>query len=172
MFLEINLRFGWEGLPMSRRSEQLAAYVRQTLDGKPMSDEAMLKRNKILDNGFLALKESLKDEFEKQIGELKSEPGCGSSLYYSFSDKVWKVMRLDDHDCALSVKFDNDKRMVSFSAEKPFKFTYFVEVKLTGGETGYYYDIGKKKSDLSSGGVDVASMIVEKSLYALFDVEN
>lgn len=172
MFFEVHFRFGWEDLPMSQRSAQLAAYVRQTLEGKPQFDEAMLKRNKILDNGFAALKEGLKDEFEKQIDELKGEAGCGNSLSYDLSDRMWKVTRLDDYDCALSVKFDDDKRMVSISAEKPFKFTYFIKVELTGSETGYYYEIGKKKSDMSSGGVNVASMVVEKSLYALFDVEN
>jgi|SRR5271156_1844603 len=172
MFFEINLRFGWGGLPMSHRSAQLAAYVRQTLEGKPRSDEAMLKRNKILDNGFSALRENLKEEFEKQIDELKSESGCGNSLSYDLSDKVWRVTRLDDNDCVLSVKFDDDKRTASLSAEKPLKFTFFVKVELTGSETGYYYEMGKKKNDLSAGGTDAASVVVEKSLYALFGVEN
>jgi hypothetical protein len=170
MFLEIHLRIGSEDSTMSKRSETLAAYVHQALKQKP-SDEAMLKRNGMLDEGFMKLKQNLKSEFESQIDDLRREPDCGNLLFASLSGESWEIKRLDDHDCVISVKFDSHKRSIAVKSEKPIVFTYFVEVHLNNNETSYYYQAGEKKKDLGQINERVAEYLADKCLCALFGVQ-
>lgn len=155
---------------MSKQSETLAAYVRQALKQKP-SDEAMLKRNSMLDDGFMRLKQNLKSEFESQIDELRREPDCGNLLLASLSGDGWEIKRLDEHECAISIKFDSQKRSIAVKSEKPLVFTYFVEVHLNSNETSYYYQAGEKKKDLGPINDRVAAYLADKCLYALFGVQ-
>jgi hypothetical protein len=155
---------------MSQRSAKLAAYVQQALKQKP-SDEAMLKRNQILDDGFFNLKQNLKSEFESQIEELRKEPGCANVLFASLSGESWEIKRLDDHECVASIKFDSRKRSIAVKSEKPLVFTYFVEVHLNNNETSYYYQAGEKKKDLGPTNHHVTAYLADKILYALFGVQ-
>jgi hypothetical protein len=169
MIFELNLRLEW-GPQMSHRSEKLARYVRQSLTNQPSANEANVNRNRLLDEGFLRLREDIRREFEAQIDELKREPDCGNSLLCSFSGEKWSVFRIDDKGLSLSIKFDSHERMVSIKSERPTKFSFYIKVDLVNSETDWYYSVGEKKSELSSSKKQV-DWIVEKALYALFGVE-
>ena len=89
MFLEIYLRVGEGDSRMSDRSKRLAVSVRKALQQAP-SDEAMLQRNRILNDGWMRLRETLKGEFESQIEELrKADRGrfCALNQGLAFGSK-------------------------------------------------------------------------------------
>lgn len=155
---------------MSQRSERLAAYVRQSLGDPKLANEANVNRNRLLNEGFLRLREDIRKAFETQIDELQHEPGCASALLPNFSGDKWEVIRLDDHDLRLAIRFDSADRTASIKCDKPTKFGYYAQVKLNTAETGWYYAAGEKKNDLSPCN-DRVDWLVEKALYALFGVE-
>ncbi|MFZ3199648.1 MAG: hypothetical protein WA175_00710 [Candidatus Acidiferrales bacterium] len=155
---------------MSKRSERLAVSVRQALKQRP-SDEAMLQRIKMLDTGWLRVKETLRNEIESQIEELRKEPDCASVVFASLSGERWEIKRTDDPQCAVSIKFDSEKRLVSVKSDKPFVFTYFIEVQLNRNETSYFYMAGEKKNDLGSADERTIAYLADKCLYGLFGVE-
>lgn len=170
--MELHFRFdtGREIVEVSDQSKRLAAYVRQALQGQPLADEAMLRRNRILDEGFLRLREDLEKEFLSQIDELDKEPGCGRAIYYSHTGSEWEVKRTDTPKNVVVIKLDREKRLLSFKCEQPFKMSYFIEVSLTNSETAYYFQAGEKKNDLNSTNEQIVPFIVNKVLYALFNV--
>lgn len=170
MFLEIYLRVGEGDSRMSERSKRLAVSVRQALKQAP-SDEAMLLKNKILNDGWMRLRETLKSEFESQLEELRKEPDCASALFATLSGETWEIKRTDDPECEVVIRFDSHKRLVSVKAEKPFVFSYFIEVQLNRNETSYCYVAGEKKKDLGPIDERIFAYLADKSLYALFGVE-
>lgn len=157
---------------MSNRSQRLAGYVRQFKERQPEADKATVIRNEILNNGFAELRDTLKNEFQKQVDELNHEPGCADFLVCKFSGIESGVYRTDENDSHLTVKFDSATRTATITCDKPTKFKYFVEVRLTTNETGFYFAAGEKKNDLSSYcAQNDVSWIVDKALYALVGIE-
>jgi len=154
---------------MSERSQRLAAYARQFLSNQPLANEANINRNRLLDEGFLRLKESMRLEFEAQTEEFNREPGCGNVLVCNFSNDKSSVSRMDDPESQLLIQFDPHIRMVSIKCERPVKLTFYVGVKLTTNETNWYYVAGEKKTELSPCN-DRVDWVVDKALYALFGV--
>jgi hypothetical protein len=167
---DFHFRIGRSSPDMSQRSSKLASYIRRELINKPQADEAMLRRNRILDEGFSRLHEQIIKEFEKQLEELQHEPDCGSALFWHYSDGAGQLRRADNGDL-VTVRFDRDTRIVSFKCEKPLKLSYFIEVRLNPTETNFYYVAGEKKSDLDPTNETIVQVIVEKYFYALFNVQ-
>ncbi len=171
MFFDFHVScgFGFERLRMSKRSETLANYVRQFKERQPAQDAATVIRNRLLDEGYARLQADVKAECEKQADELNGEAGCAGALVCRFSGNDSGVFRTDDAAC-LSVKWDAPKRSVTLICEKPTKFKYIVEVKLTNNETNWYFAAGPDRKSLTAINNQI-DWIIDKGLFALFDVE-
>jgi hypothetical protein len=155
---------------MSERSQSLAAYARQFLQGRPLTDAAILNRKQLLDEGFSRLQNVLKQEFETQVDEFNNEPGTGCTLVCRFDDQP-TVFRKNGETVGLTLKFDSLQRTIAIDCQEPKKFHHIIEVKLNSAETSWYYVAGHKKNELGSIGEDGVGLLVEKSLFALFGVE-
>lgn len=160
----------FRGAQMSDRSRQLAAYARQFMQQQPEKNAAMLQRNRILDEGFVRLKETLKQDLESQIEDLNTEPGCSGVLKLTWSSDEANVHRTDDPDVKISIRFDAAKRTISLSCDKPTKFRCILAVALVVNETSWYFQAGDSAKDLSPINEAGVAYHAENALYALFGV--
>jgi hypothetical protein len=153
---------------MSERSQTLARHIRNAKGSA--AESAQGNHNELLDKGFALLKNGLAHEFQHQIADVNSEPGCMDTLGGSFKDDEARVFKLTEEDSGLTIQFDPDQRTAEINGKEPTKFHYLILVRLSKDQTKWCYAGGENKDQLVpiTGKLDT---VVEKALFALFGVE-
>jgi hypothetical protein len=153
---------------MSERSQTLARHIRKAKGH--VAEPAQGNHDELLDKGFALLRDGLHHEFQHQISEVNSEPGCMETLGAAFDEKQARVFKLDEEDSGLSIQFDPKERTAEINGKEPTRFHYFIQVRLAKDEAKWCYAGGENKDQLVpvTGQLDT---VAERALFALFGVE-
>lgn len=153
---------------MSERSKKLASYIRRTrtLHAETQQDN----QDDVLDKGFAFLKIDIAREFHDQIKDLNHEPGCMGTLGSAFASTESHVFKIGEEDKGLTISFNSKDRSVEINGRKPIRFYYLVQVRLCPDGMTWGYVGGEDNAHLVPIRCKLDT-IVEKGLFALFDVE-
>ena len=107
-----------------RLASQFAAYQKQNA----VQAEAGLQEKKILDQGFIEVRQEFIDKAKALCDELNQEPQVGNILSCYESGNAFSITR-SDTGVALTVKFDDMQHKATLSCDHPAKFREEIHVK-------------------------------------------
>ena len=164
MWVELNFRLAFGRMPrMTELSKRLAKYYVGYKGQYLAQVEKRLLDQKYLDEGFARLRVSLREQIQRECDDLNAEPVFGNIFRFSAdNDEKWTVSRIDVNQ-RVTLKLDGFKHRVTLECEEPIKFSYPIQVLLSGGN--WYYVGGKKNED--GHGDDRIDWFLEKLFTAL-----